>query len=97
LGLSADELQFIAEFLGASILDPVEPCRPSRAEMARRIEEFQWSRRPPVEAACPAQGISETSPPRDEDHKMILLLEYLCRGDIQWFPAPLRSARASSG
>jgi len=96
-GLSADELQFIAEFLGASILDPAESCPPSRAEMARRIEEFQWGRRVPATSANRTQDGMGTSPSRDEDHKMILLLEYLSRGAVQRFPAPVRSARASSG
>lgn len=67
LGLSSDELQFIAEFLGASILESVE-CRRSRAQLAEQIARYQEecaSRR-----GCPSQ---------DQDHKMILLLEYLSR------------------
>jgi hypothetical protein len=86
LGLSADELQFIAEFLGASILDPAEPRRPSRAEMAERIEKFQRSRRP-------SRKVRRT-PSRDEEHKMILLLEYLCRGAVRNAPAPFGFAHA---
>ena len=85
-GLSADEMQFIAEFVGASILDPVPqrdaPRPPTRAELAERIEEFQSGRIDPHAAS------------RDEEHKMILLLEYLCCGAIRQAPAPLRSARA---
>jgi hypothetical protein len=89
-GLSADEMQFIAEFLGASILDPcslvVAQRRPTRAELAERIEEFHWNRVEQPRSASQA-------PSPDEEHKMILLLEYLSRATIQQFPAPLRSAR----
>jgi hypothetical protein len=67
-GLSFDELQFIAEFLGACILESTEKGRYSRSELAGRIAEFQRGR-----LRC-APGCSE-----DQDHKMILLLEYLCR------------------
>jgi hypothetical protein len=62
-GLSADELQFIAEYIGACILESSGPCRCTREELARQIAAFQHARRPAV----------------DQDHKMILLLEYLCR------------------
>ena len=65
-GLSADELQFIAEFLGASILDSARRCCCSRAEWAERVSEFQRKSR---SCCCDA----------DQDHKMILLLEFLCR------------------
>ena len=70
-GLSVDEMQFIAEFLGASILDPGPSAtalrQPSRAELAERIEEFQSSRleQPRPVPYCPSP---------DEEHKMILLL-----------------------
>jgi len=64
-GLSADELQFIAEFLGACVLDPASQSCPSRAQWAERIARYQQ--------ASTGRG----SP--DREHKMILLLEYLCR------------------
>jgi hypothetical protein len=54
-GLSADELQFIAEYLGSCILESLNDCPCSPATLASRL------------------------PTRDRDHKMILLLEYLCR------------------
>jgi hypothetical protein len=64
-GLSADELQFIAEFLGACVLDsPGKTCA-SRAQWAERITRYQ-------------QSLDE-SRSADREHKMILLLEYLCR------------------
>lgn len=68
VGLSFDELQFIAEFLGACILESTGKGRCSRAELAERIAQFQRGR-----LRC-APGCSE-----DQDHKMILVLEYLCR------------------
>jgi len=64
-GLSADELQFIAEFLGTCVLDPAGQSCPSRAQWAERIARYQQ--------ACAGSGS------RDREHKMILLLEYLCR------------------
>ena len=76
-GLSFDELQFIAEFVGAAILEPGQPCRGSRALLAARIEGFRCSR-----------GADRVS--QDEEHKMILLLEFLCRGAVQQIPASVR-------
>ena len=63
-GLSSDELQFIAEFLGACVLESEVRCACNRAELAERIARFQRAR---------AQRWSS-----DQAHKMILLLEYLC-------------------
>jgi len=70
-GLSADELQFIAEFLGACVLDSSgRPCV-SRAQWAERITLYQRA----SQGCCSA----------DREHKMILLLEFLCRsGDAGW-------------
>jgi len=65
-GLSADELQFIAEYLGACILEYGRCCCLSRAEIAERIAAFQCARR----------SIG------DGDHKSILLLEFLCRTGV---------------
>jgi hypothetical protein len=63
VGLSADEMQFIAEYLGACILESQRCCCSSRAELAERIAGFQDARK--------SSG--------DWDHKSILLLEFLCR------------------
>ena len=61
-GLSSDELQFIAEYLGACILETAGPCRgPSGLSMA----EFRYRPNTP-----------------DQDHKMILLSEYLRRNGL---------------
>ena len=77
-GLSYDELQFIAEFLGASILENDEKRRCSRAQLAQRIAEFQRAR-------------SSVAPSPDQDHKMILLLEFLCRSGLQQAPVGVRA------
>jgi len=79
-GLSSDELQFIAEFLGACVLDSAgKPCI-SRAQWAERITRYQQ-----VSTGCPASRAA------DREHKMILLLEYLCHGGV---PRVSLSARA---
>jgi hypothetical protein len=54
-GLSADELQFIAEYLGSCILESSALGSWSPCKLAARL------------------------PAADRDHKMILLVEYLCR------------------
>jgi len=63
-GLSCDEMEYIAEFLGACILESARRSECSRAQLAERIAAFQQAR------GC-------SSP--DQEHKMILLLEFLCR------------------
>ena len=68
-GLSADELEYIAEFLGACIMEPFPGTGRSRTELADRITTFERCSRP----CCPlADSLS------NQEHKMILLLEYLC-------------------
>ncbi len=64
-GLSSDELQFIAEYLGSCILESSETDCCARSELALRVAQFQ---------AVRAHALSA-----DEEHKMILLLEFLCR------------------
>lgn len=83
MGLSSDELQFIADFLGASILESDQQRCRSRAQLAERIAEFQQLR-----------AGRYTPPSPDEDHKMILLLEFLCRSGLQHAPAPMRAWHA---
>jgi hypothetical protein len=81
-GLSRDELQFIAEFLGASILESDELSAGSRLELAGRIVEFQQAR-------------GTFSPSDDQDHKTIVLLEFLCRSGLQdKAPIAFRAAHA---
>ena len=83
VGLSFDELQFIAEFLGACVLESAEEGCCSRSELAERIAQFQRGR-----LRC-SPGCSE-----DQDHKMILLLEFLCRSGS---PRVSLAMRASQG
>jgi hypothetical protein len=79
-GLSADELQYIAEFLGSCILesDSRPPC--TRGQLAEGITEFERRRR--------------AAPPQDVDHKMILLLEYLCCCGLTQFSLSARAGQA---
>jgi hypothetical protein len=68
-GLSSDELQFIAEYLGSCILESSGACCGSRTELALRVAQYQAARTPDLSA--------------DQDHKMILLLEFLCRAEMK--------------
>jgi len=81
-GLSADELQFVAEYLGSCILEATRPATCSRAELAGKIARFQQVRSPSAGA--------------DEDHKMILLLEFLCRAGIHQLPLPAHAPLSAS-
>lgn len=81
-GLSRDELEYIAEFLGACILESSGRRRSTRAEMAERIAEFQHGR----------LGCGACSP--DQEHKMILLLEFLCLGGLRRLSFPLGAGQA---
>src|SRR6266446_8493851 len=76
LGLSTDELQYIAEFLGSCILESEQPHRWTRAQLNHGIQRFDQ-----------AQNNSVS----DRQHKMILLLEFLCRCNIGSTPMPTRA------
>lgn len=80
-GLATDELQYIAEFLGSCIIEGGARCRGSRTQLAEAIKQFERSRHGAgTETACQAVVGSL----QDQEHKMILLLEYLCRsGTVQ--------------
>ena len=71
-GLSKDEMQFIAEFLGCCILESARRSVCSRAQLAEAVFDFQRARRG-LRGWC-----SE-----DQEHKMIVLLEYLCCSGIE--------------
>jgi hypothetical protein len=77
-GLSCDELQFIASFLGACILESAGK-RHGAGSISGEVSEFQ--RR---------QGVPDRGS-EDRDLKTILLLEYLCRGGIRQTSIPVRS------
>ena len=79
-GLSSDELQFIAEFLGSCILESQARCAGDRAELAERIARFQRAR----------TARSRTLVP-DQELKMILLLEYLCCSGLQKLSMAVRA------
>jgi hypothetical protein len=61
-GLSLDELQFIAEFLGACLIEAPE--------------------RDGGIARFPADDRQDARARADQEHKMILLLEYLCCSEV---------------
>src|SRR5450432_3498888 len=65
-GLSSDELQFIAGFLGSCILESQARCARNRAELAERIARFQQAR----------ADLARTRA-SDQELKMILVMEYL--------------------
>ena len=73
-GLSVDELQYIAEFLGSCILEASSGCQCTRHQLAEGIERFE---------SCRAQRLGfardwQVEVLENQEHKMILLLEYLC-------------------
>jgi len=74
-GLATDELQYIAEFLGSCILESGGRCHCSRTQLAEAIKQFDRTRRGSIAAARAPQD-------QDQEHKMILLLEYLCRSGL---------------
>ncbi|MGA2272012.1 MAG: hypothetical protein ABSH00_00555 [Bryobacteraceae bacterium] len=81
-GLSTDEMRFIAEFLGASVLEAGPQSGCSRAELGARIAEFQISR----------TRVRRSGP--DLEHKMIVLLEFLCRSHVRQAPMAIRASQA---
>ncbi|MBV8902230.1 MAG: hypothetical protein JOZ22_01220 [Acidobacteriia bacterium] len=79
-GLSCDELQFLAEFLGASILE-WDCHRPtSQSLLVEQLAEFQKVR------YASGEGVAA-----DQDHKMILLVEYLGLSGLHQGPMPIRA------
>jgi len=77
-GLATDELQYIAEFLGACILESGGQCRGNRGQLAEAIKQFERNRH----GAGAAAVSGGRDPLQDQEHKMILLLEYLCRSGM---------------
>ena len=82
-GLSADELQFIAEFMGASILESDGPPVRAQPDLANLVEDFGRARSGRL-AACD-----------DQDLKSILLLEFLRSNAVHKAPVALRAGIAS--
>ena len=77
-GLSCDELQFIAAFLGACILASTGKPH-GDGLISGEVSELQGRQE------LPDRG------PADRDLKMILLMEYLCRSGIGQTSIPVRS------
>ena|ERR1700722_10952360 len=82
-GLSNDELQYIAEFLGACVLESSRHEACSRRQLADGIAYFDRLR------CASADG------PGDPEHKMIVLLEYLCRCKLTRCSLALGAGRTS--
>ena len=82
-GLSCDELQFIAEFLGSSCLESAQSAAALQGDLLERIAEFQR-----------AHFIGRAQASRDQDHKSIVLLEFLCRSGLQKAPLAARATHA---
>jgi hypothetical protein len=82
-GLSSDELQFIAGFLGACALESAKERCVSRAQVADRIAGYLKARTSPDERSA------------DQEHKMILLLEYLCHCGLLHFSLPALAGQPS--
>jgi hypothetical protein len=67
LGLSTDEMRYIASYLGACAIESaLQPRSVPRCQLAREIQEYE---------CCRASWQGQFS--RDVEHKMIVLLEYL--------------------
>jgi hypothetical protein len=79
-GLSRDELAYIADFLGACILESTDRLRCTRAQLAMRISEFERFRS--------QRSVEPRTMSMYQDHQMILLLEYLCQTGFRQLPTP---------
>src|SRR5262249_25093993 len=76
LGLSTDELQYIAEFFGCCVLESEQPYQWTRVQLNKAIHRFDDVQK------------RTTS---DRQHKMILLLEFLSRCQMGSAPAKARA------
>jgi hypothetical protein len=84
-GLSRDELEYIAEFLGACLLESSgDPAPRVPGQAASGIAHFDWHRWQSAEPR-PARGLS------DREHKMIVLHEYVCRANLKPFALPVEA------
>ncbi|MEX2302264.1 MAG: hypothetical protein WD733_15090 [Bryobacterales bacterium] len=84
-GLSTDELQYIAEYLGCRMLDPqIEALHSDRDGLAVDVERFQFSRPGYPAASARTMGGTQVVVRSGADvvHKMIILLEYLSMSEL---------------
>ena len=79
-GLSTDELEYIAEYLGSRLLDPTNDLHGDRNDLAVDVERFQFSR--PSRCLDVRVGQIAMRNGADVAHKMILLLEYLSLSEL---------------
>ena len=73
-GLSADELEFIAGFLGARLLD-ASAGGATRAQWAEQIARYERE-----------SADADPSRSADREHKLLVLLEYLSRTGVAVLP-----------
>lgn len=80
-GLSTDELQYIAAYLGARTIDPeLNDSMETRGCRARAIERYEQSRI--AQHTCDwSGGHTAVRQAADVSHKMIVLLEFLARSE----------------
>jgi hypothetical protein len=90
-GLSADELRYIAEFLGSCILETPGRGECSRGQLADGIAHFERCRRAALPAATPHPNAVPLECSQNHEHKMILLLEYLCRSGLTQYSMAVKA------
>jgi hypothetical protein len=84
-GLSTDELEYIAEYIGCRLLDPeTEAVHGDRNGLAVDVERFQLSRPGHAATMVSTAGGIQVAVRNGADiaHKMILLLEYLSLSEL---------------
>ncbi|MFN7999370.1 MAG: hypothetical protein U0Q18_37475 [Bryobacteraceae bacterium] len=77
-GLSSDELAYVAEYLGACVIESSAPVTRSRRELADSIAQFERWR-------CSLAGGSNVP-----EHKLVVLLECLCRCNLMQYSLAVR-------
>ncbi len=88
-GLSADELQYIAAYFGARLLEPgPNGSEQSRDEMAHQIERYEGKNK----TSPRSNGSSPES--CNVSHRMIVLLEYLSACNMRSKTATVRANAA---
>ncbi len=92
-GLSEDELQYIAEFLGCCILESAAHAPLSRRQLADGIAQFERCRANASSRIRHRTVAARDKATGDQDHKMILLLEYLCRAGLTQYSVGVRTGR----
>jgi hypothetical protein len=81
-GLSTDELQYIAGYLGARTIDPeLNDSVGTRGCRARAIERYERTRIAQHKCEWSSGGRTAVRQAADVSHKMIVLLEFLARSE----------------